>query len=69
MSEWQPIETAPVNKWVLVYSANRNVRVAWCEVKDGLRIWRKQNMNSKPTAWKRATHWMLLPEPPGASRK
>lgn len=56
MSEWQPIETAPVNQTVIVYG---NGRIRFMR-KDDLGQWR--NMMHAPR--QTPTHWMPLPEPP-----
>ncbi len=59
MNEWQPIETAPRGKPVLLWRAPEwfvaaqiegEFGIGWC-TPDGFEVFR-------------ATHWMPLPEPP-----
>ena len=71
---WQPIETAPKNRLILLY---RPTAVDWGKVTPGR--WNSAKFYKKPKpyweiwfriggarearAW-RPTHWMELPEPP-----
>jgi hypothetical protein len=73
MSEWQPIETAPKERYKLLLLA-----FPWCEPCVG--YWDDDKYSSKPKPMWRAcglahlgvkhmranppTHWMPLPEPP-----
>lgn len=62
MSEWQPIETAPKDKWILVWCSNvKSCFVAmWNgEVEDFVGEAHDLYIDSID-----ATHWMPLPEPP-----
>ena len=66
MSEWQPIETAPRDKRVLIWSGQEMYCAHW-----------SRNPMTRDVAWSvaewgtegeqalvKATHWMPLPEPP-----
>lgn len=70
-TKWQPIETAPKDKSVLLYDSNRKEK--YCG------RWDKQKYNKKPNPyWEKyarysdivyqrtypPTHWMPLPQPP-----
>lgn len=60
MSEWQPIETAPNNKAILIYYDDGNTELVSADDNDY--SWRaytvKEYFCTKPT------HWMPLPNPP-----
>lgn len=61
-SDWQPIETAPKDKWVLIWDPNAEcVRVAMWE--DSVADFVGANMDWYSDAID-ASHWMPLPEPP-----
>ena len=71
LNEWQPIETAPNNKSILVYarwdwdgmdrpSDEYEAVVAWSE---GGSFWSETNNPYTDKAYK-PTHWMPLPKPP-----
>jgi hypothetical protein len=68
---WQPIETAPRDQFVLVY-ARRPSRhhvcwdVAQCESPHG--TWRDQSSHEIELYDWRVTHWMPLPDPPSQER-
>lgn len=56
---WQPIESAPINKTILIWCARMNdILIADVEL-DGQVV----DINTGYAA-KRPTHWMPLPEPP-----
>lgn len=63
-SAWQPIETAPKDRFVLIYDPNVNsVHVA---------MWTQEVEDWVPEGWDMysdtvdASHWMPIPEPPNA---
>ena len=57
MSEWQPIETAPKGKEVLLYEPAAKAGGIILPARIVVERW--------PTSYPRpATHWMPLPEPP-----
>ena len=71
--KWQPIDTAPFDKRVLLYDPRMNTSVVaqqMTALEDGEKSWvyaRKLSGNSKhAVAFVVAapTHWMPLPEPP-----
>lgn len=66
VSEWQPIETAPLNKWVLLYWPHwSDLPVIGRYVRHRSRIvmhWQSDQIISDEGA--APTHWMPLPEPP-----
>jgi hypothetical protein len=57
--QWQPIETAPHGKWVLICAFDKNIAQA-CWHRDG--YWNAFDDTRIPT--EAATHWMPLPTPP-----
>lgn len=74
MSEWQPIETAPKDRYILLF---RPTAPNWQRVAEGK--WDAQEHNKKPRPywscpWRitfndgdrlhEPTHWMPLPSPP-----
>lgn len=60
MSEWQPIETAPLGTDVLCYCEQTTVLcIAWRDVTDS---WWRNNAATRPT--RKPTHWMPLPKAP-----
>lgn len=64
MNKWQPIETAPHKKEVLLFCPFRHVtnpeRIEVGMATKGRRVCGISNFSAH--AW--ATHWMPLPEPP-----
>jgi hypothetical protein len=59
MSEWQPIETAPLKTEVLLYVPRRlGAIVAMGSNNTGTQWWSRNLGDLKPT------HWMALPPPP-----
>lgn len=58
MTEWRSIETAPKDRWILIWAAGSNVRdVAWYNF-SGKHGWSEDGrsiINIEPT------HWMPLP--------
>jgi hypothetical protein len=56
MSGWEPIETAPKDRTVLVYDEGAVFVSFWFEVRGG---WWDNGIVDPPP-----THWMPLPEPP-----
>lgn len=61
MNKWQPIETAPMATWILVWAPSSIVRsAALCQI-DG-RKWWTEGRSGELGFW--PTHWMPLPEPP-----
>lgn len=59
MNNWQPIETAPRNTKVLLYSPPENLS-NHPDQRHDIRV-------SAPRDFCWATHWMPLPEPPNES--
>lgn len=57
--EWQPIETAPYAKWVLVWGPTSIVRSA-AKYQTGGRVWWSDGRAIDV----KLTHWMPLPAPP-----
>jgi hypothetical protein len=63
---WQPIETAPKDTAILIYSSGYNVAhyntayERWCTYTDGRGTAGERLLNS----WDFPTHWMPLPAPP-----
>lgn len=78
MSEWQPIETAPVGESVLVYIPNADhygegvyrallIESDWKTDKDGKhpRHWQTTGLHhGRDCLSQLPTHWMPLPDPP-----
>lgn len=75
MSEWQPIESAPRGRPVLVFSpANNRAFIAlfnpdgtsWVETENDMRLERTGTFSSGGGWFQpdEVTHWMPLPEPP-----
>lgn len=72
MTEWQPIETAPTNEYVLVYcpDAEEYSRILICarlvfEGDTDPPDWYEINCDVRPNPIDvDATHWMPLPTPP-----
>lgn len=62
MGDWQPIETAPRDRWILVWGPDSNVRdAAWCNVPGKFTGWVESLKEPLPI---KPTHWMPLPAPP-----
>lgn len=64
MSEWQPIETAPRDLWLLLFSQYDGCHVAcWDKFWGG---WRglETDHYGDPVLLDCVTHWMSLPENP-----
>lgn len=61
-SEWQPIETAPSDRWILVWRSDSNVRdAAWFCLPPGPGFWYEgKGLRVDPPP----THWRELPAPP-----
>lgn len=64
MAEWQPIETAPSDKWILLWfvtvnPANSGVVMAQISSREDGKLWDGHIYRDN-----RASHWMPLPEPP-----
>ena len=57
MNEWQPIKTAPKNKFILVSVRDIVLRVIWYDNGD----W--YDTDKITALHKQFTHWMPLPEP------
>lgn len=63
MSEWQPIETAPMHESILV--AYDSGRIRLLEGYENDYEWRPYAGSFPPAEHcERLTHWMPLPEPP-----
>lgn len=61
MTEWQPIETAPLAEWVLVWGPTSIVRsAALCRDETGRTWWTE----GRGQITIKLTHWAPLPEPP-----
>lgn len=60
MSEWQPIETAPKDDWILVWGPGSLVRDACWFSHNGLEGWTEGD----GVLTIKITHWMPLPKPP-----
>jgi hypothetical protein len=61
MSEWQPIETAPKDRWILVWGPTSIVRDAcWISIPCGVEGWSE---GARLISIK-LTHWRELPAPP-----
>lgn len=66
MTEWKPIETAPIAEWVLVWGPTAVVHVAGlCRVGDI--TWWSEGI-SGPLRFS-PTHWMPLPAPPAPDQE
>jgi len=69
--EWQPLETTPLDEFVLVCDKKGNIEIDICQTKKET-LYRKiegnlsQRMEITKYVWKNSnpTHWMPLPEPP-----
>jgi hypothetical protein len=59
---WQPIETAPKDKWVLVYEPDWPHLMVAKWVCDNMWKYARENGGVYLTCC--PTHWMQLPEPP-----
>ena len=57
MSEWRPIETAPVGKSILIYGSG-GVLFGYLDLQGNWRARHHGPIKSEPS------HWMPLPEPP-----
>lgn len=63
MTKWQPIETAPLEQWVLVYGGDGiEVAVKTCFDEWLMTGYCEESM--KHMAYENPTHWMPLPEAP-----
>ena len=66
--DWQPIETAPLDKRILICAADGEVFMAWNGVpkdEEGpLEFCIEIGSGGWDDIYKAATHWMPLPEPP-----
>lgn len=75
MAEWQPIETAPKDRRVIVVDADGRVEIAYWQ--ENPRVWEDQPQGPCWTVFEPEdyfyayhliahppTHWMPLPEPP-----
>jgi hypothetical protein len=63
MGEWQPIETAPKDVEILVWSQYQDT--AYLAICDDQQWWTPDWWPEKWTEWLYSpTHWMPLPEPP-----
>ena len=79
MTEWQPIETAPkdstkIDLWMQIYASPRSmgwadsfrVPEAWWQ--ESTKQWvHLHNGRAEPLYTEYVTHWMPLPDPPGAT--
>ena len=64
MSEWQPIETAPMDGTPLLLWGWNDVQVGWfCNDRDDDREWINADYDDLAP-----THWMPLPAPPQQTR-
>jgi hypothetical protein len=73
MSEWQPIETAPKDKYILLYCSRFGIiRGKWSDeqyAKTPRPYWRHDKTDLygiRDTRDDQPTHWMPLPNPPEA---
>ena len=68
MSDWQPIETAPIGKEILATGDPdwpRRVAIGFFyKDKDGKRLHFKWNVDDSNDMFGTPIHWMPLPEPP-----
>lgn len=70
MSEWQPIETAPKDRFSLVcwaqFGSAGSVPMAVLKERGNSGEWidEDEEMDPQGTYYARPTHWMRLPEPP-----
>ena len=72
MSEWQPIETAPKDRFILVapgiYTGLLCGIAIWDDddyEKNPRPFWRRlEGPNARYSRSRQPTHWMSLPEPP-----
>lgn len=65
MSEWRPIETAPKDRSIDLWTGTlRMTNCYWDEI---CGEWRKVNIANVLVRFKRATHWMEIPAPPNDS--
>lgn len=74
MTEWQPIETAPKGKMVLVYEDEyqeyyvaENIKGVWQYASTS--IWPRGTFKQNIDFVCMPTHWMPLPEPPKQEAK
>lgn len=66
MADWRPIETAPRDRWILVWCPGSNVRdAAWFCLPPGPGFWVESSKEKLPVD---PTHWMELPDPPAVSQ-
>lgn len=64
MSEWQPIETAPKDEWILVFGTHTRSLCPVLTVRWDGDEWQSGDDGYRPYVV--PTHWMPLPEPPHA---
>lgn len=65
VSEWQTIDSAPKDRYVLLYDAGYDNPYLHAKWDKHARGWWSQSTNSGHSiVWRDATHWMPLPEPP-----
>ena len=64
MTDWQPIETAPVGQYVLGYYPDDPWAPVWTVIQE-FGEWYGDHHTSKSGTYRKApTHWMPHPEPP-----
>lgn len=64
MGDWQPIETAPMAKMVLLWGGGWRHPFPGMRNGDGGHVW-VDTCEPQVAGWQAwATHWMPLPEPP-----
>jgi len=65
MRDWHPIETAPKDRWVLVWSSDSGVDVSYWRAPPYSPGWYGGlDGYGDPQLLAGVTHWMLLPDPP-----
>lgn len=73
MTVWKPIETAPKDRWVMLYSQNDGVHIGhwdpnfdWWNRETARPGWTdgSRNVCDELEELENVTHWMPLPEPP-----
>jgi hypothetical protein len=62
---WRPIETAPKDRKIDIWTGDR--RITGCYWDDICKEWRTSENSGHLITFRNATHWMLIPPPPEPS--